>query len=239
MSHGEGFRKAETCPFPEDCVGMRLWLQEGQGAGGFLVHEPRQSTGPRPDDLSRKRVRLIRPLKHSVECFGFCAATDEKRDLSGVIEKNRGEGDPGRLQRFHPGGDDEAARFMKGRGAREQGGGVTVRSHAQQDEIETRYFRSGDAELPPQHGFISVRNDLSIRDLTRHAMNLRLGDGQMAEERFMGHSIIAVRMIRRDVPFISPKKPDSRPIELTPERWGGKSGIETFRGRASGEGEGK
>lgn len=55
----------------------------------------------------------------------------------------------------------------------------------------------------------------------------------------MGHSIIAVRVIRRDVTFIAPKKPDFRPIELIPERWGGQSRIQPFRGRASGQGERK
>ena len=173
---------------------------------------------------------MKRPFKHGVKRVGFCVATDEKRDLPGVIEKNRGEGDPGCLQPFYPGGGNEPVGFMNGLGAREQGSGMTVRSHAQQDEIETRDFRFGDFELLAQHGFILVGNGLGIREFARHAMNVRHGNGQVAEERFMGHSIITVRMIRWDVTFISPKKPDFRPIELTPERWGGKHRIEAFRG---------
>ena len=85
---------------------------------------------------------MKRPFKHGVKRVGFCVATDEKRDLPGVIEKNRGEGDPGCLQPFYPGGGNEPVGFMNGLGAREQGSGMTVRSHAQQDEIETRDFRS-------------------------------------------------------------------------------------------------
>ena len=218
---------------------MSLALQEGQCAAGLLVQEPRQGTGPWTDDLSREYTGLKRPLKHVVERLGFCMTRDEKRDLPGVIEKNRGEGDPRGLQPFYPGGGNEPVRFMNGPGAREQGSGMTVRSHAQQDEIETRAVRFGEVELLAQHGFILVGNGLGIREFARHAMNVRHGNGHTAEECFMGHSIIIVRMIRWDVTFISPKKPDFCPIELTPERWGGKHGIEAFRGRASGKGDGK
>lgn len=80
---------------------------------------------------------------------------------------------------------------------------------------------------------------MRIREFARHAINVRHGNGHPAEERFMRHAIVAVRMIRRDVTFIPPKKPDFRPIELTPEREGGKHRVETFRGRASGQGNGK
>ena len=74
-----------------------LWLKEGQRAGGLLVHEPGQSPVTWADHLSRKRVGLRRSFKYGVERCGLGAATDEKRDLPGVIEENRGEGDPGRL----------------------------------------------------------------------------------------------------------------------------------------------
>ena len=116
---------------------------------------------------------------------------------------------------------------------------MTVRSQTQQDEIEPGDFRSGDSELLAQHRFISVGNGLGIGEFAGYAMNLRHGKGQVAQERVMGHSIITVRMIRWDVTFIAPKKPDFRPIELAPERWGDQSRIETFRSRASGQGQGK
>lgn len=85
--------------FVSRCIprGDSLPLQEGQRAGGLLIHEPGQRPFLWPDDLSGKRVGLKRPFKYGVKRFGFGAATDEKRDLSGVIKKNRGEGDPGRL----------------------------------------------------------------------------------------------------------------------------------------------
>ena len=216
-----------------------LAWQEDQCTGGLLIHEPRQGPGPWSNDLRRERVRLKRSFKHGMQRFGFGAAMDEKRDLPGVIEKNRGESDPGRLKFFDPGGGNEPARLLNGLGAREQGSGMTVLPHAQQDEIETGDVRFGDVELLPQHGFILVGNGLGIGEFARHAMNLRHGNGHPAEKRFMGHSIIAVRMIRRDVTFISPKKPDFRPIQLTVERGVGKSRIEAFRGGAPGKGEGK
>lgn len=90
---------------------------------------------------------MKRSFKHGVERFGFGVATDEKRDLPGVIEKHRGKGDPGRLKFLDPRGGNEPARFMNGPGAREQGRGMTVRSHAQQDKIETGDVRFGDVEL--------------------------------------------------------------------------------------------
>ena len=117
MYHLDRFQKAATRPFPEICDGL---LQEGQCAGGLLVHVPRQSPGLWSDDLSRERIRLKGPFKHGVERFGFCVATDEKRDLPGVIEQNRGEGDPGGLKFLDPGGGNEPVRFMNGPGTREQ-----------------------------------------------------------------------------------------------------------------------
>ena len=216
-----------------------LLLQECQRTGSLLVHEPGQDPCPWSDDLSGEYVGLKRSFKHGVKRFGFGVATDEKRDLPGVIEKNRGEGDPGRFQFFDPGGGDEPARFMHGPGAGEERSGMPVRSHAQQDQIETRDVRFGDVELLTQHGFILAGNGVGIGEFAWHAINLRRGNGQVAEERFMGHSIITVGMIRWDVTFISPEKPDFRPIQLTQERRGGKHRIEACRGRASGQGEGK
>ena len=205
-------------------------MLDGQFAGCFLIHEPRQGTGPWPNDLSGECIRLKRPFKHGTERLGFCVATDEKGDLPGAIKKNGGQGDPGRLRSFHPSGGDQPARFMNSSGAREQGGGMTVRSHAQQDEIEARDFRFGDVELLAQRGFIPVGNRLNVREFARYAMNLLDGNGQMAKEGFMGHSIITVRVIWRDVAFVSPKKPDLRPVKLPVEGWGGKPRIEVFRG---------
>ncbi len=232
LYHEEMFKgpQSEGLRFPVHAPGGSLSLQEGQRAAGFLVHQPGQLSRLRPDDLSRKRVRLKRPFKHGVERFGFCGATDEKRDLSGVIEKNRSDGDPGRLKFFDPGSGNEPARFMYGPAAREQGRGMSVRSHAQQDQVETRDVRFGGLELFTQRGFILVGSGLGIGEFTRHAMNLRRGNGQVAKECFMGHSVITVRMIRRDVTFVSPEKPDSRPIQLIPERRGGEHRIEAFWG---------
>ncbi len=68
-------------------------MQEGQCAAGLLIHKPCQRPSLWSDHLNRKRVGLKRPFKYGVKRFGFGAATDEKRDLSGVIEKNRGERD--------------------------------------------------------------------------------------------------------------------------------------------------
>lgn len=149
-------------------------MQESQGAGGRLVHEPRQSPGPRSDDLSGEYVGLKRPFEHRVKRFGFCLAADEERDLPGVIEKNRGEGNPGRLKRLDPGGGNEPARFMHGLGVREQGGGMTIRSHPQQDKIEPGNFRFRDSECPAQQGFIPDGSGLGLREFARHAMNLLL-----------------------------------------------------------------
>ncbi len=127
---------------------------------------------------------------------------------------------------------------MHGPGAWEQGSGMPVRSHAQQDQIETRGVRFGDLELLTQRRFIVVGSGLGIGKFTRHTMNLCRGNGQVAKERLMGHSVITVRMIRRDVTFVSPKKPDFRPIQLIPERRDGEHRIEAFRGRAAGKGDG-
>ncbi len=110
-----------------------------------------------------------------MEGAGFGLPTDEKRDVSGVIEKNRGEGDPGRLQRFDPGSGNEPARFMNGPGARKQGSGMPVRSHAQQDQIETGDVRFGEVKLLAQHGFILVGSRLGVGEFAWHAMNLRPG----------------------------------------------------------------
>ncbi len=55
----------------------------------------------------------------------------------------------------------------------------------------------------------------------------------------MGHSIITLRMIRRDVTFVAPEKPDFRPIQLTLERRVREHRIEAFRGRAPGKSERK
>ena len=107
---------------------------------------------------------------------------------------------------------------------------MPIRAHAQQDQIETRDVRLADPELLTQRGFILVGGGLGIGEFTWHTMNLRRGNGQVAKECFMGHSVIAVRMIRGDVTFVSPTKPDFRPIQLIPERRGCEHRIEAFRG---------
>ena len=95
MYHEEIFKEpqSEGVRFHVRVPGVPLPLQEGQRASGLLIHKPGQRPGSWPDHLNRKRIRLIRSFKHGVERFGFSSATNEKRDLSGVIEKNRGKRD--------------------------------------------------------------------------------------------------------------------------------------------------
>jgi len=59
-------------------------------------------------------------------------------------------------------------------------------------------------------------------------MNVVRSNGQVSKERLVGHAIITVLMIWRDVAFVAPETMDTCPVQLREEGWGGEQCIQAF-----------
>ena len=75
-------------------------------------------------------------------------------------------------------------------------------SDAEQDEIELRPLPD---EMMPQRTFVVSRSHVCTGTLGRHWMDIGVWTRHMVQQRLFGHPVIAARILRRNVPLVSPE----------------------------------
>src|SRR5580658_10563524 len=111
---------------------------------------------------------------------------------------------------------------------------MSVRSHAQQDEIKAGKFAGRDGEKLPQCLFVGVRCGRSVRVLGRDAEDVGWRDGNLRQEALFGHAVIAVGIVGGNMAFIAPEEEHAIPGQAGAgvRR---DQGVQVFGSRSTGE----
>jgi hypothetical protein len=140
--------------------------------------------------------------RHSV---GFLTARHEEADLARRRERGEREGESGNVRGLFgaPDRDHAAPTFPKGLLAREQGRGVTVRTHAEQHEVESR----AGSVLPrsdwAEEAGVARRRRRRGSELAGKAMDSTTRYRNVCEERVPGHRVVALGRPRSDAPLVA------------------------------------
>ncbi len=126
-------------------------------------------------------------------------------------------------------------RFLQGFATGKQGSGVTIGTHAEQDQIKTRERGSGLEKLA-EGLFIDLGGLCGVRIFGWNPENILGADWRLGEQRLAGHAVVAFGILRRDMALVTEEE-----VELVPwERGiGGEEAIKAFRSGASRERDGE
>src|SRR5579863_2349286 len=100
---------------------------------------------------------------------------------------------------------DQAAHLMDRLSVREQRSGMTIRAHAQLDQIKSWRLRALEPKGIAQLRLIPSRRDVGL-ELALHAVNLRRAHRHMVEHRLARHAEIRVGVVRRNAALIHPEE---------------------------------
>jgi len=156
--------------------------------------------------------RIILTLTNSRNDFLLRCTTDQKCDVAAGLQRRKCQ----RYPRFRtrPGHRNHpSVPFRERRRAGKQRGRMTVITHAQQHDVKQGVINR--KPIPSVKSLelvlISLRREFRSTEAGPNRMNLRGRDRAYIEQRFPGHQVIAVGMVMRHKPFISPE-----PVNVIP-----------------------
>lgn len=118
------------------------------------------------------------------------------------------------LEFLDPIGDDESRLFFKRRGIGEERSGMTVGTHAKEDEVKAWEFARLKVEKSTQLAFIVGGSSGGIGIFCEHAKDVFRWDDDLGEQRFLDHPIIAFGVGGRDVAFVAEENKDAVPAKV-------------------------
>jgi hypothetical protein len=127
------------------------------------IHHPEQPALCGADRLRGEPVRLVVALQYGPQRFCLVLAIDEKDHTSGVDQHRQFQRNPVAFELLNPRRKAEARLPVNGAGPREERGGMAIRSHPQQHQIEARQLLWRQPKEWPQFLFILVRRFAGIR----------------------------------------------------------------------------
>ncbi len=105
--------------------------------GSVCVQHPEQLSVGRSHSLRRK-WRIVAAFENLMQHVGLVGARGHEHNFGSVIEHRKGEGDAMRVELCDPVGDDQPRLLVQRSRARKERSSVSIRTHAEQDQIEAR-----------------------------------------------------------------------------------------------------
>ena len=108
---------------------------------------------------------------------------------------------------------------------------MALRPHAELDEIEVGNAIRAEDVLH----FLGVGQGcgLAVRCIGGHMMHLGRGYLYLAQQYFVGHAVVAVRVVGRHTAFVAPEYIDQLPVNLAAIGFTSKQAVKLFGGIAA------
>src|ERR1039458_1105562 len=111
---------------------------------------------------------------------------------------------------------------------------MSVRSHAQQDQIKARKFSGRQSEKLLQSLLVGVRCGGGILVLSGDGKDVGWRNGNLRQKGFFRHAVVAVRIVRGNMAFIAPEKEHLSPRQ-TRAGVGRNQRVKVFGSRSAGQ----
>src|SRR5579885_406020 len=183
------------------------------------------------NELSRIQIWLVRSLHDLMQRLGLIGPGGQEEQMAGCLQQGWCEGQAIGRWFGYRNRHDQAFPLMQRGLVREKRGGVSLRSHAQLQQIKD-WHAIATKHSANLLGIVGC-GLLAVGTIRRHAVNLLGTQVKRLQQRLLCQVKIALRIVGGDAAFIAPEEMNCIPGDLAAVWLAGEQAIEFARSRAA------